>query len=634
MKSKLHILALTAVAMMLIAGCSVRRDRERIETAEALLYSNRDSAELLIRQVERPERLDDAHLAKYWFVTCDLHANSMQSLSEDSMICWTADYYRQQWKGAVHELNKLNKIHDLHSDKTDNLYTDELNSLAQKMMLSGLDEAMYYWWNGDKEKTQEVLQRQKGYADEVAERTDEHVWQVVVLRVSAELAMRDYKFELVRDYTEALIALDDGKAIHLDEVERVYNALAIVYFSFGDYDKMEQYFEKAIANAADSAFIVNVVRRNYADLLGEIGHTDRAIRMLEELTEEYRKADNWLQVESLYSLSRMWLNKSNKQHAEQYMHEAEDLFAKYKDSSEFDPAAEAEFLAHRQVLEYAQKGSYHFYPLVEYHNHWSEKDYVRYRVAEAKERSIRDLRERNLYLTISRQRTAFVVLGLLMAVLVLCSLLLYLYRRRKRMLIEKEEEIETLREMLNASARQETPKHSDTSETPDILENSNTSANPAQSTTIQQLMLRQLGIIKTIAGTPTEANRHLLARLMALNETTADALIDWQSIYQTIDLVYDGFYTKLVEKYGIRELKDVQGNEMQTTIGQGPLLNEKEIQLCCLLRAGFSTKEINMLTRQSMQTIYQRKTQIRQKLGLQEGEDIIENIFAGTKDNA
>ena len=179
MKSKLHILALVAVAMMLLAGCSVRRDRERIETAEALLYSNRDSAEMLIRQVERPERLDDAHLAKYWFVTCDLHANSMQSLSEDSMICWTADYYRQQWKGAVHELNKLNKIHDLHSDKTDNLYTDELNSLAQKMMLSGLDEAMYFWWNGDKAQTQEVLQRQKKYADEVAEQSGEHLWQVI-----------------------------------------------------------------------------------------------------------------------------------------------------------------------------------------------------------------------------------------------------------------------------------------------------------------------------------------------------------------------------------------------------------------------------------------------------------------------
>ena len=175
---------------------------------------------------------------------------------------------------------------------------------------------------------------------------------------------------------------------------------------------MEESFEKAIAQAADSAFIVNVVRRNYADLLGEIGQTDRAIKMLEDLTEEYRQADSWLQVESLYSLSRLWLNKGDKQRAERYMREVEELFAKYKESAEFDPAAEAAFLAHRQVLEYAQKGSYHCFPLVQYNNHWSEADYVRYRVAEAKERSIRDLRERNLYLTISRQRQMIVIIML------------------------------------------------------------------------------------------------------------------------------------------------------------------------------------------------------------------------------
>lgn len=553
MKSKFLIGLIGAMALCLMVSCSVRRDRERIDTAEELLYSSRDTAELLIRQVERLERLDDEHLAKYWFVICDLHANSMQSLSEDSMICWASEYYRTQWE-------------EEHGD-------------ARHMILSGLDEAMYFWWNGDKARTQEVLQRQKKYADEVAEQSGEHLWQVIVLRVSAEIAMRDYDYEHVREYTETLIGLDNGKAIHLDEVERVYNALAIVYFSLGEYDKMEKCFEKAIAQAADSAFIVNVVRRNYADLLGEIGQTDRAIRMQEVLTKQYRAAGNWLQVESLYSLSHLWLNKGNKQRAEQYMREAEELFAKYKESSEFDPATEAAFLAHRQVLEYAQKGAYHFFPLVQYHNHWSEKDYVRFRVAEAKERSIRDLRERNLYLTISRQRQMIVIIMLFFVTLGGILLFVYLYRRRQRLLLEKEEEIETLRNML-ASADKPDDKES-----------------------VRKLMLQQLGVIKTIAGTPTEANQQLLARLMALNEETANALIDWPSIYQTIDLVYDGFYTRLVQKYG-------------------NVLNEKELQLCCLLKADFSTKEINMLTRQSLQTIYQRKTQVRQKLSLAEAEDI------------
>jgi tetratricopeptide (TPR) repeat protein len=477
------------------------------------------------------------------------------------MICWAADYFRHQWL-------------EEHGD-------------ARNMILSGLDEAMYWWWNCEKEHTQQSLQCLQSYADEVAELTGDHLWQVIVLRVSAEIAMRDYDFERVRDYTERLIAMDNGKAIHLDEVERVYNALAIVYFSLGEYDRMAQCFEKAIANASDSAFIVNVVRRNYADLLGETGQTDRAIRMHEELAAQYRQADNWLQVESLYSLSRLWLNKGDKQRAERYMREAENLFSNYKEEGyEYDPATEAAFLAHRQVLNYALHGTYRIFPLTQFNNRWSEKDYVRYRIAEAKERSIRDLRERNLYLTISRQRQAMliVVLGLLA---VGCWLLaVYLIRRRKQLLIEKEEEIETLRGMLASS---------DNSDAADKSEN------------VRKLMLQQLGILKTIAGTPTEANQHLLAKLMALNEATAAALIDWPSIYQTIDLVYDGFYSHLKQRYA-------------------DVLNEKELQLCCLLRADFSTKEINMLTRQSLQTIYQRKTQVRQKLGLEEGEDIIEKL--------
>ena len=567
MKSKFLIGLIGAMALCLMSACA-NGDVQRVQKAEKLLTVNRDSAMAILREVVRPDQLPEESKALYWFCVADIRANTMQSLSEDSMICWAAQYYRKQWE-------------EEHGD-------------ARHMILSGLDEAMYYWWNGDKARTQEVLQRQKNYADEVAELTGEHLWQVIILRVSAEIAMRDYDYEHVREYTETLISLDDGKAIHLDEVERVYNALAIVYFSLGEYDKMEAGFEKAIAQAADSAFIVNVVRRNYADLLGEIGQADRAIQMLEELTAQYREAGNWLQVESLYSLSRLWLNKGDKQRAERYMREADELFAGYKESSEFDPATEASLMAHKQVLEYAKNGTYHIVDLVQFLNRWSETDYVRYRVAEAKERSIRDLRERNLYLTISRQRQMIVIIVLFFVALGICLLFIYLYRRRQRLLMEKEEEIETLRTMLAAADKKDDKE------------------------SVRKLMLQQLGVIKTIAGTPTEANQQLLARLMALNEETANALIDWPSIYQTVDLVYDGFYTRLVQKYGATD---------QSNDSAHPVLNEKELQLCCLLKADFSTKEINMLTRQSLQTIYQRKTQVRQKLSLAEAEDITASML-------
>lgn len=42
--------------------------------------------------------------------------------------------------------------------------------------------------------------------------------------------------------------------------------------------------------------------------------------------------------------------------------------------------------------------------------------------------------------------------------------------------------------------------------------------------------------------------------------------------------------------------------------------------------AEFSTKEISVVTQQSIPTIYQRKTNIRKKLGMDEKEDIIDFI--------
>jgi len=551
MKSKLLIWTIGAMALCLMSACA-NGDVQRVQKAEELLTVNRDSAMAILREVVRPEQLPEESKALYWFCVADIRANTMQSLSEDSMICWAAQYFRNRWL-------------------QDGEYEDY-------MMKAGMEEAFYWWWNDDKEKAQQVLQRQQQYAAEIAAKKGEHIWEVILLRISAELAMRDYDYEHVRDYTEALVRLGDEKAIHLDEVARVYNGMAITYFYLGEYDKMEESFEKAIAHTSDSAFIVNVVRRNYADLLGEIGQTDRAIRMHEELAAIYQKGDSWLLVESLYSLSRLWLNKDDKQRSDLYMREAEELFETYR-ATISSPSAEAGLLAHRQVLNYALHGNYQMMPLATYNNQWQENDYIRYRVAEAKERSMSDLREQVLRQKLAKQRQTVLLVGLVCVVLGLCLLLVYLYRRRQRLLLEKEEEIETLRNML-ASADKSDDKES-----------------------VRKLMLQQLGVIKTIAGTPTEANQQLLARLMALNEETANALIDWSSIYQTIDLVYDGFYTHLRDKY-----KDV--------------LNEKELQLCCLLKADFSTKEINMLTRQSLQTIYQRKTQVRQKLNLPEAEDI------------
>ena len=81
----------------------------------------------------------------------------------------------------------------------------------------------------------------------------------------------------------------------------------------------------------------------------------------------------------------------------------------------------------------------------------------------------------------------------------------------------------------------------------------------------------------------------------------------WADLYPVIDTIYNGFYSRMETLYGY-------------------LLSEKEKQVCCLLCADFATKEIGVVTQQSVASVYVRKTAIRKKLGMDEKGDIVEYI--------
>lgn len=79
--------------------------------------------------------------------------------------------------------------------------------------------------------------------------------------------------------------------------------------------------------------------------------------------------------------------------------------------------------------------------------------------------------------------------------------------------------------------------------------------------------------------------------------------MNWDQFYKYIDLSFDGFYSKLAKEY--------------------PTLNEKELQLCCMLMAGFKTDEIAAIWMNSVFSAHKYKTNVRKKINAQEGADII-----------
>lgn len=237
------------------------------------------------------------------------------------------------------------------------------------------------------------------------------------------------------------------------------------------------------------------------------------------------------------------------------------------------------------LLDYAETSSVDVKEWGLFVNGLGDKAIVAQKITDAKREANWRLEEKNMQLMIERQKeqTLFFALAFIM-LLALMGLLFWL-RNRKSKLVEKEDEIDTLRKLLS--------------------ESSDTTVDNKNDRFFKRILLQQLGIIRLATSNPTSANLALLKRMKEISnqEVDVDSLLNWNDLYQMIDYIYDGFYTSLFNRFGA-------------------MLNEKEIQLCCLLKANFTTKEISVVTQQSVRTVYQRKSTIRQILQMPEAEDI------------
>ena len=195
----------------------------------------------------------------------------------------------------------------------------------------------------------------------------------------------------------------------------------------------------------------------------------------------------------------------------------------------------------------------------------------------------------------SRRKTVIILVISLTALLILGGSAWIIITRRQRE-SEKEERIEALQKMVDEY--KSTPAQQ---------------TGTTDSSALRGIMLKQLGIIKMVAETPTEQNREMLRKISSIDGETNGGLVDWEKVFEIIDNLYSGFYSKLHRQYG-------------------ELLTPKEEQIIVLMVAGFSTKEISVITGQTTSTIYVRKSSIRKKLGVPEKEDIVEFLKNRDKD--
>ncbi len=540
------LLAYLALFAALNACTSNRHANQLIAEAETFVHSNPDSTLTILSKIDDSSTLADSLQARYWLLRSQAHYNKGMSLYEDSLIGKSVEYF-EKTKPSNRSL----------------------------LLQSYLMRARYLFSQNKKQEAVALLKKGLGQAKE-----QDGERQKILLSLATFCAE-----DGVGDFATSVECLNELIRLNTDKSMDLFyrNALAIGQYYLGNLDAAEQIYinlHSSIRTPQDTAFAWDYAWRNYADFLNDCGNYQKAIELQEKVLHHYKSTQNPSIVNSYVSLAWYHLNLKQPDKALQYIKLAESCI---KGNDSFD--LENLLMIERFILDYEQTDRFSFGKICLFSNQMQNKLLNDSQIKSAQEREAFLLQQKNLELTVEKQRNELIMVVVVCFAMALAASVCMYVRRRKRLIMEKDDEIEALKMLISES------KHSDEKQKDDRF--------------FKKIMLQQLGIIRMLSENPSSANQEILHRMteIADKEIRVDSLLNWNDLYTTIDFIYDGYHSSIVSKYG-------------------NLLNEREVQLCCLLKANFATKEISVVTQQSVRTVYQRKTQIRQKLQLEEKADI------------
>lgn len=541
---------LILLIILLVVACDRQTNTNKIiHDADVLLNTKPDSTLIILQKIVNPEQLADSTKANYWLVMGKAHFLENQSLSEDSLLMYALDYYRN----TNNNNTRLNQAYQL--------------------------APLYLSWNNKTDVAIALLQE----GIQVASNNKDTMQLKNLYEISAYID-QEYNYENMaravkhlREYIE--LAPPD------EDLSREYKSLGVVYGYLLQRDSCIWAFDMSLSLLQDSTtFYYNDIARNYADFLNELDETSLAIDMQKRILNRFLPTDSIEHALSYLSLSNYYLNLNQLDSAKYYS----DISNSVRPASfgdDYDFALDNMYIIQNTVLEYALNKQMKIGEIALFSNDVLQGMNKKNKILLAKANNITQLKERNLRLQLQKRNDQMVLLLVIILFLVAIGAGYISVIRKRKMIEDREEELDTLHKLLKDSKQEDE--------------------------FFKRILLQQLGVIKLAAATPKEQNIQFLQLMAKISnkDIPLDTLLVWEDLYQVIDSVYHDFYTKLYAKYG-------------------SILTEREIQLCCLLVADFSTKEISMVSQQSVRTIYQRKTTIRQKLQMDEKEDIVDFIIA------
>ncbi len=545
MRKLIHVLV--AIVALGTASCSKSMSQydKEIDQAEKMMLSNPDSALSMLDAIDASELKIDSLRAKYHFIKGYGHLKRNRSMIGDSLIIYAHDYYRG--KDLVRDIR------------------------------SGIVLAWYKFWVGDTPGAMTMLDSLAGLPD----MPDSLMTQT--LRIRVMLGASEYQGQQLIPYAKKLHELETDS---LRKIEANYMLLTAYEYA-GETDSSLYLLDQLVDyarnhNWGDKHFMFELER---AQLLTEKGRSAESDALIGEI---FRKAgpDNGAADYLHFQYAINALNSGDITRASRHLALADSLAIKLRGDDDTYFRSYSNLL--HAIIDFTQTGRIKLMHINGLNNRQGER-YNRMKASQwESERGA--LHQQNWALALkaeSEHKTVIILIISLVTLLVLAGALWIIIIRRQRER-ENEERIEALQKMVDEYRSAPATRESEI----------------ADSSALRSAMLKQLGIIKMVAETPTEQNREMLRKISSIDGKIDGELVDWGNVFGMIDNLYSGFYGKLHGKYG-------------------DILSPKEEQIIVLMVAGFSTKEISVITGQTTSTVYVRKSSIRKKLGVPEKEDIV-----------
>ena len=557
-----------ALATLAIAACSksVPRYNEDMDRAENLMRSNPDSALSILDAIDSYELKHDSLQAKYHYLKGYGHLSRNRSMIGDSLIRAAHEYYRG--KDVV------------------------------RYIRSGMVLAWYKFWIGDTPGALSMLDSLSSLSN-----VPDSV-MVQTLRARVLLGASEYQGRALIPYAKRLHTLETDSMRKMEARYMLLSAYEYAEETDSALYLVDELIDYARANKwGDKQFIFELER---AQLLTENGRSAESDELVDDI---FSKAGPDNGAADLLYLQRSInaLNTGDVNRAVRNLALADNAASKLRKDDDAYYRSYSNLL--NAIIDFKQTGRIRLTHINSLNNRQNER-FNRVKASQwESERGALCQQNRALALKAESEHKTVIILAISIFALIVIVVAIWIIRARRQRERENEERIEALQKMVDEyKAIPEQPQESETES--DVVRDSEIGANETatieikDSSALRSAMLRQLGIIRMVAATPTEQNREMLRKISSIEGETNGELVDWANVFEIIDNLYSGFYGKLHDKYG-------------------ETLTSKEEQIIVLMVAGFSTKEISVITGQTTSTVYVRKTSIRKKLGVPEKEDIV-----------